>query len=222
MSETMSSSSSSRSRKPRRDLISRIHTGTLEPPDTLLGALNISNSQIQEVSSSSDSDFQQPKSSQSLPRHARSLSNPFPSFLSTSKKRQGSIGQSHLDPERGDGANTMAGPSIARSRTRSPTGSKDFTTGNCMTCGSLMRWPKGLTVFKCTICTTVNDLVISGKEPSKSGILGRRRGSTSHASSDNISCTKILLQTPPKLRNALLNHGAMQVSPFLFLTVGEL
>ncbi len=35
---------------------------------------------------------------------------------------------------------------------------KDFATGSCMTCGSLVRWPRELRVFKCTICLTINDL----------------------------------------------------------------
>lgn len=38
-------------------------------------------------------------------------------------------------------------------------GEKDFASGNCMTCGALSRWPKGLKVFKCTLCVTINDLV---------------------------------------------------------------
>lgn len=40
-----------------------------------------------------------------------------------------------------------------------PLSDKDFTSGNCMTCGALSRWPKGLRVFKCTLCVTINDLV---------------------------------------------------------------
>lgn len=40
-----------------------------------------------------------------------------------------------------------------------PMGDKDFASGNCMTCGALSRWPKGLKVFKCTLCVTINDLV---------------------------------------------------------------
>jgi E3 ubiquitin-protein ligase HECTD2 len=37
-------------------------------------------------------------------------------------------------------------------------GSRDFTAGRCMTCGSLVRWPRELCMFRCTICLTVNDL----------------------------------------------------------------
>ncbi|KAK8024746.1 ubiquitin protein ligase [Apiospora arundinis] len=45
--------------------------------------------------------------------------------------------------------------SAARKQQRGPI---DFRTGNCMTCGGLVRWPKELDVFRCTICLTINDL----------------------------------------------------------------
>lgn len=35
---------------------------------------------------------------------------------------------------------------------------KDLTTGKCMTCDSMVRWPKNLSVFRCTVCLTINDL----------------------------------------------------------------
>ncbi|OTB05388.1 hypothetical protein M426DRAFT_72892 [Hypoxylon sp. CI-4A] len=41
---------------------------------------------------------------------------------------------------------------------RIPRGPADFATGNCMTCASLVRWPKELPVFRCTICLTINDI----------------------------------------------------------------
>ncbi|KAH0544830.1 hypothetical protein FGG08_001059 [Glutinoglossum americanum] len=34
----------------------------------------------------------------------------------------------------------------------------DLVAGNCMTCDSLVRWPRELNVFRCTICLTINDL----------------------------------------------------------------
>ncbi|KAK2066425.1 hypothetical protein P8C59_000249 [Phyllachora maydis] len=38
-------------------------------------------------------------------------------------------------------------------------GGKDaaaFKTGNCMTCNALVRWPRDLAVYKCSICATIN------------------------------------------------------------------
>ncbi|KAF2099243.1 hypothetical protein NA57DRAFT_21925, partial [Rhizodiscina lignyota] len=33
-----------------------------------------------------------------------------------------------------------------------------FETGNCMSCGSKVRWPKSLSHYRCTVCQCVNDL----------------------------------------------------------------
>ncbi|KAK2591197.1 putative E3 ubiquitin-protein ligase [Conoideocrella luteorostrata] len=192
------SSSHSRSRPPRRDIITRLHSDALETPTTLLGGLDISNNQVIENSSSSESEFQPSNKSAKLPpRHARSISNPFPSFLNGSNQKQGSTRQAqdtYLDWEDGD-ASAMAGPSVANARhKRTPAGSKDFATGNCMACSSLMRWPKDLKVFKCTICATINDLVVPSGESNKSGFLGRRREGNAPAFADGQSCQPISTQ----------------------------
>lgn len=81
----------------------------------------------------------------------------------------------------------MSGPSVNKHKRAGPGGSKDFATGNCMTCSSLMRWPKELKVFKCTICTTINDLVVPGSEATKSGFLGRRRDGSAHARCESLT-----------------------------------
>jgi E3 ubiquitin-protein ligase HECTD2 len=49
-------------------------------------------------------------------------------------------------------------PSMRGHRNGSSIGSRDFATGRCMTCGSLVRWPRELQMFRCTICMTINDL----------------------------------------------------------------
>ena len=125
----------------------------------------LDSSQIQAESSSSDSDYQ-PTRPQRPARHGRSLSHPFPSLFSSKKKRQNStsrLGES--DSDSGDDFNPTA-----RQKPRLPanshrdgmaTSSREFATGNCMTCGSLVRWPRDLKVFKCTICLTINDLQVN-------------------------------------------------------------
>lgn len=35
---------------------------------------------------------------------------------------------------------------------------RDLRTGKCMTCDSMVRWPKALAVFRCSVCVTINDL----------------------------------------------------------------
>ncbi|KAF5007022.1 hypothetical protein FDECE_6630 [Fusarium decemcellulare] len=162
------------------DLISRIHNTALHTPTTLPAVysaalpptpngrnfdLSISNANAD--SSSDDSDLHPSRPSSKHPRrpqHTRSMSQPFPSLFSSKKKRQNSVGAPPPDLGFADDDAAMprqAPKNHARipSHTRGgPAGSKDFATGNCMTCGSLVRWPRELKVFKCTICTTVNDL----------------------------------------------------------------
>lgn len=52
-----------------------------------------------------------------------------------------------------------------------------------MTCGALSRWPKGLKVFKCTLCLTINDLVDhkSAIEAQGQAPPGRMAGSSGEA-----------------------------------------
>ncbi len=94
------------------------------------------------------------------PSHGRSMSHPFPSLFLGKKKR-------HDDTpttggfESTDDDNTSPGP--ARNIAQNPTSKqkvpdKDLMTGKCMTCDSMVRWPKELKVFRCTICLTINDL----------------------------------------------------------------
>ncbi|KAJ9149407.1 HECT-domain-containing protein [Pleurostoma richardsiae] len=127
-----------------------------------LGLLDSSHihSQIQAESSDSDSDFE--PSHPRRPNHGRSMSHPFPSLFSTKKKRQNNAGTGGSDSDSASGGGQMIRPKgktqVNGSRHGAATGSKDFVTGNCMTCGSLVRWPRELKVFKCTICLTINDL----------------------------------------------------------------
>lgn len=113
---------------------------------------------------------QRPPPPPKLSSHGRSMSHPFPSLF---PKRRASRGKtavqddfdsdSDSDAEMlglGPGSKSKApvqspGPSYARP----PLGDKDYASGSCMTCGALSRWPKGIKVFKCTLCVTINDLV---------------------------------------------------------------
>lgn len=154
----------------------------------------LDNSQIHVDSSSSDDDFR-PKRPQ-RPQHGRSVSNPFPLFFSTKKKnRSAAEGSSESDSGREDrhmpkhkeraqaGAQPQTSlqvPGQSQHRTHkrggNVSGSKDFATGNCMTCGSLVRWPRELKVFKCTICLTINDVQPHVPEPRHDASTRRGRG----------------------------------------------
>ncbi|KAH7040643.1 uncharacterized protein B0I36DRAFT_371206 [Microdochium trichocladiopsis] len=108
------------------------------------------------------------------PIHSRSMSNPIPSLFSGKKRRD--HGQPPPSPlpfelsEHGESSrrnipSRSPGQGNTHDRRRKPVlGPHDFRTGHCMTCASLVRWPKDLHVFRCTICMTVNDI-----EPSRQG-----------------------------------------------------
>ncbi|KAM7220476.1 putative E3 ubiquitin-protein ligase [Rhypophila decipiens] len=110
-------------------------------------------------SSSSDEDLH-PSSQPQRPGHTRSMSHPFPSLFSIKKKKSSNMPKksSDSDPDEAPPVPDPSRPQTRGHRTGSSVGNKDFSTGNCMTCGSLVRWPKELYVFKCTICLTINDL----------------------------------------------------------------
>jgi len=117
--------------------------------------------------SSSDSDGA-PKRPQ-RPRHGRSLSHPFPSLFSSSRrKKQKSAISGNLSDDSDDDCGQVPGlPRMPQHVVRGKqgnNGNRDFATGNCMLCGSLVRWPRGLPAFKCTVCLTVNDLPLADQE----------------------------------------------------------
>ena len=101
-------------------------------------------------------------SSSKTPRpssHGRSLSHPFPSLFNGKKKRTGENvnGFESTDDD-------AVSPAQVRQITQNPAPkhvkvpNKDLLTGKCMTCDSMVRWPKNLNVFRCTVCMTINDL----------------------------------------------------------------
>jgi E3 ubiquitin-protein ligase HECTD2 len=91
--------------------------------------------------------------------HGRSMSHPFPSLFSTKKKRNGETTVAGFESTDDDGISPHAPrniPQQAAGKQKVP--DKDLMTGKCMTCDSMVRWPKELTVFRCTVCFTINDL----------------------------------------------------------------
>lgn len=103
--------------------------------------------------------------------HGRSLSHPFTSSLHedrrTNKRVQGRDEFDGLDTT-GD-ENSGIPPGLSRDHMLpGQTGSlqhagKELVTGKCATCGSLVRWPKDINVFRCIICLMVNDLSPASK-----------------------------------------------------------
>jgi E3 ubiquitin-protein ligase HECTD2 len=93
------------------------------------------------------------------PGHGRSVSHPFPSLFN-GKKKHASETPNGFETT-GDDA---VSPAQVRQITQNPAAKqvkvpdKDLLTGKCMTCDSMVRWPKNLHVFRCTVCLTINDL----------------------------------------------------------------
>ncbi|KAK3387640.1 hypothetical protein B0H63DRAFT_392960 [Podospora didyma] len=123
-------------------------------------------------SSSSDEDLH--PSRPRKPHHGRSMSHPFPSLFSSKKKKSGLMAVDDSGEESADEAGPIPQVHGKSSQPRghrngSSTGSRDYSTGNCMTCGSLVRWPRELQVFKCTICLTINDLQPAVRDSRRGG-----------------------------------------------------
>ncbi|QYT01455.1 HECT-domain-containing protein [Trichoderma simmonsii] len=149
------------------DLISRLHSDALDTPVSLTRRLAKSRTTHARVnpnlsSSDSEADADPESSSQQnrgrQPNHSRSMSNPFPSLFN-GRRRQGSASKPSVDVDRAVGGPAPSNRPVQTHKRGNPSMSKDFATGNCMTCASLVKWPKELKVFKCTICMTINDLV---------------------------------------------------------------
>ena len=105
--------------------------------------------------------------SQDGSRSGPSISYRFPSILKGVKKeeRRGPGEPGATTPDSNDAVHEALGhvnsgtrPSKGVHKGSSQSMDTDLTTGRCMTCDSLVRWPKALKVFRCTICLMINDL----------------------------------------------------------------
>ncbi|KAK4455550.1 putative E3 ubiquitin-protein ligase [Podospora aff. communis PSN243] len=156
-------------RRPHANSIGRRYTGT-----SRISEFEVLDSyQIQAGSSSSEEDLHPRRPPR--PAHSRSMSHPFPSLFSSKKKKSPQMGADPSDSESADETGPM--PKLHKPQTRghkngSSPGSRDFSTGRCITCGSLVRWPRELQLFKCTICLTVNNLHPSERQSRRDGSQG--------------------------------------------------
>ncbi|KAL8882918.1 MAG: hypothetical protein Q9198_000149 [Flavoplaca austrocitrina] len=102
-------------------------------------------------------------------RHGRSLSHPLTLLLGQgtnfdNRYRNGSTsintGAQNDDSVHYPQADTNGGgqPDIPRNASTPVFQGVELTSGKCATCSSLIKWPKRLTIFRCTICLMVNDL----------------------------------------------------------------
>ncbi|KAL9605867.1 MAG: hypothetical protein Q9179_000931 [Wetmoreana sp. 5 TL-2023] len=104
--------------------------------------------------------------SKEIPRHSRSLSHPLTSLFGHGKKagnpnrnETSALDRDNQDePLSSSPSDMMMGGLLGVSARASMPKAQDMEIGKCATCDSMVKWPKHLCVFRCTICLMVNDL----------------------------------------------------------------
>ena len=101
-------------------------------------------------------------------RHGRSISHPFPSRPSSRNKLEtrarGDLAEVDMeDLEHDEGMESESGPLHNIPQTFSHKGAtqqmeRDLVFGKCATCDSMVRWPRHLDVYRCSVCLMINDL----------------------------------------------------------------
>ena len=109
-------------------------------------------------------EFYSSSNSASRPRHGRSISHPFPSLFGNGKRTDRKVDLDQLEAELdglNDNTGIVAGNEITRTsseREKSQPSENDLVVGKCATCDSLVRWPRHLDVYRCSVCLMINDL----------------------------------------------------------------
>ena len=116
--------------------------------------------------------------------HTRSLSNPF-SGIGIGKRRKSLSRHDFLDSDDDDDdddvtfplpeVSTSASPSASSPKKPLPPLPEELVTGRCMTCNSAIRWPKNLTVFRCSVCLMVNDLEVAVESKGEADAKGKEK-----------------------------------------------
>lgn len=92
----------------------------------------------------------------------RSQSRSFGSFFGGGKKKILGIDSDTDSSDEGELGGICAGPPSAAARGKKVAAGHEpepsFETGMCMTCNAKVRWPKGLKLYRCTVCHCINDL----------------------------------------------------------------
>ncbi|KAI8634067.1 HECT-domain-containing protein [Xylariaceae sp. FL1651] len=137
---------------------------------------------LQHLQGDSSSDDDIPSKPKPPSKHSRSMSHPFPSLFSTKKKKNAITdnkpGHDVCVDDHDYSSKILSSSSQTASTSKMPPGPADFATGNCMTCASLVRWPKELQIFRCTKCLTINDLKPYSQAASRPTIRPAPRGAS--------------------------------------------
>jgi len=94
--------------------------------------------------------------------HGRSISHPFPSLFSSGRRNERSGEQNAIeggvDPTDDEVEYDKPLPRTPSQKAAAQSTDKSLVAGRCATCGSLVRWPQHLEVYRCTACLMINDL----------------------------------------------------------------
>ena len=114
----------------------------------------------------------EPPSSSSVahrPRHGRSISHPFPSLFGNGKRTDRRVDLDDLEAELDaldDNTGLVVGRDITRTSSQKDASQRpegDLMVGKCATCDSMVRWPRHLDVYRCSVCLMINDLKLAAK-----------------------------------------------------------
>lgn len=119
------------------------------------------------TSAPQESGIQARQGQSQIPRHGRSHSHPFTSMFGPTKKIDSrhrnesnlAVSRSQHSPfalssDATSGKVTNISPEASQLTAQD----MELISGKCATCGSAIKWPKHLSVFRCTICLMVNDI----------------------------------------------------------------
>lgn len=111
-------------------------------------------------------------------QHSRSVSDKIPSFFGGQKKAVTPPAEmeSRSVPMGGDyfysEANTIMSKDASKSK---PVDERNMDSGHCATCDSRVRWPKGLSEYRCSTCLMINDLKpVQSRTPQKESVVGEQ------------------------------------------------
>lgn len=99
--------------------------------------------------------------------HGRSLSGTLPALFGGAKKKPPSHDESlsKSSPTTQDGNRGFMLP--RKSAPRPPVEDGEVEVGNCATCGIKVKWPKGMSQYRCNTCLMVNDLKPHQRQPAR-------------------------------------------------------
>ena len=95
-------------------------------------------------------------------RHGRSISHPFPSLFGSGrrneKRSEPNAIEEGMGPTDDEVEYDKSLPRTPGQKAAVQSTDKNLVAGRCATCGSLVRWPQHLEVYRCTVCLMINDL----------------------------------------------------------------